>query len=172
MNILTANIAVYLTRYAVLIRQFFKNKYIVLFITSLKWALFAYAFYILQGYGATICYMYLIIYEAMKKFKMNKNVFINLIIFLSSLLILYFSGKYYLFYILPFIALFINMVIKPLFKSKYKKYFNALINIIVCIYSYNYYLYVLFIFKLFQIIFPAVGCSIKSLTDYTNRKIN
>ena len=172
MNILTANIVVYLTRYAALIRQFFKNKYIVLFIESLKWALFAYVFYILKGYGVTLCYMYLIIYEAMKKFKMNKNVLINLLVFLTSLLFLYFSGKYYLFYVLPFVALFINMVLKTLFKNKYNKYFDVLINIIICVYSYKYRLYVLFIFKLFEIIFPAVGCSIKSLTDYTNKKIN
>ena len=172
MDILTTNIVVYLTRYAALIRQFFKNKYIVLFIESLKWTLFAYAFYILKGYGVTICYMYLIIYEAMKKFKMNKNVLINLLVFLTSLLILYFSGNYYLFYILPFIALFINMVLKILFKNKYNKYFDVLINIIICVYSYKYRLYVLFIFKLFEIIFPVAGGSVKSLTDFANKKIN
>ena len=174
MDILIANVIIYLTRYAVIIRQFFKSKYVYLLMEMLKWEIYAYAFSLVGGYSATLCYMFLILYEAMKFTLMNKNILIDLLMFIIPASFIYLSGKYNIIFLLPFMALFINMVLKPILK-KYKKdnkYVNMSIDLLICIYSYNYHLIVLFIFKLFQIIFPILGTSIKSLTDFTNKKIN
>lgn len=174
MNYIAANIIVYLMRYAIVVRQFFKNKYIYLLMNILKWEILAYAFSLVGGYNATLCYMFLIVYEVMKFTNMSKNILIDVLMFIIPASFIYLSGKYHIMFLLPFIALFINMVLKQIL-HKYKKdnkYMDMLINLLACIYSYNYHLYVLFIFKLFQIIFPIVGTSIKGVTDFANKKIN
>lgn len=174
MNILVANVIVYLTRYAIIIRQFFKSKYVNLLMEILKWEILAYAFSLVGGYSATLCYMFLIVYEVMKFTLMSKNILIDILTFIIPASFIYLSGKYNIIFLLPFIALFVNMVLKPIL-HKYKKdskYINISIDVLMCIYSYNYHLYVLFIFKLFQIIFPIVGTSVKSLTDFANKRIN
>ena len=85
MNILLANIIVYLTRYAFMIRQFFKNYYIKTTIGALKWAVIAYAFFLVDGFYGTICYTALLIYELLKMLKLNKYILINTLLFIISL---------------------------------------------------------------------------------------
>lgn len=174
MNILYANIIVYLTRYAVLIRQFFKSKYVYALTEVLKWEILAYSFSLVKGYSAVICYMFLIVYEVMKFTLVNKSILIDLIVFLIAASFIYLSKKYSIFHLLPFIALFINMVLKPILKKvkKENKYTTMSIDLLMCIYAYKYQLYVLFIFNLFKIIFPIIGSSIKNVTDFANKRIN
>lgn len=173
MDILLSNIIVYLTRYVAIARQFFKSKYIKLGIDILKWEIMAYAFTLVGGYSATLCYMYLIVYEVMKFTQVSKVTLFDIAVYLTCVAFIYFSHKYNIIFLLPFIALFINMVLKPIFKNKlkYHIYFNMLIDLAICIYSYKYHLYVLFIFNVFKIVFPIIGGSIKNITDYANKKI-
>ena len=175
MNILAANAIVYLNRYLVFLRQLFvKHKYAYLLVDILKWEILAYAFSLVGGYSATLCYMFLIVYEVMRFTLMNKNILIDILMFIIPASFIYLSGKHGIIFLLPFISLFINMVVKPLLK-KYKKenkYPDILIDLLMCIYAYKYYLIVLFIFELFKVIFPIVGSSIKNITDFTNKKIN
>lgn len=173
MDILAANVIVYLTRYAVIIRQFFKSNYVRLLIEILKWEILAYSFSLVKGYTATLCYMFLIIYEVMKFTKMNKSILIDILMYLLFASFIYLGGKYSIFHLLPYIALFLNMVLKPIL-NKYKKnteFVSMIIDLLICIYAYRFSLYVLFIFNVFKIIFPILGTSIKSLTDFANKRI-
>ena len=80
MNILAANAIVYLNRYLVFLRQLFvKHKYAYLLVDILKWEILAYAFSLVGGYSATLCYMFLIVYEVMKFTLMNKNILIDIL---------------------------------------------------------------------------------------------
>ena len=141
-------------------------------IDSLKWAIIAYSFYMVGGYTATLCYMLLIVYEVMKLKKLHKNIFLNLILFLTSVIFLYLGGKYNLMTILPIISLFLYTVINAIYKYKYNKYVTFIVNLLIAVYSYNYMLYVLFVYKVMEIVFPFAGGSIKKVTDYFNKKIN
>lgn len=174
MDILAANVIVYLTRYAILIRQFFKSKYVYLLMNILKWEIFSYAFSLVKGYTGTLCYMFLIVYEVMKFTLMNKNILIDVMMYILFASFIYLGGKYSIIHLLPYIALFINMVLKPIFKQikKDNKYINISIDLLICIYAYHYHLIVLFIFNIFKIIFPIIGTSIKSVTDFANKRIN
>ena len=125
MNILVANVIVYLTRYAIIIRQFFKSKYVNLLMEIFKWEILAYAFSLVGGYSATLCYMFLIVYEVMKFTLMSKNVLIDILTFIIPASFIYLSEKYNIIFLLPFIALFINMVLKPIL-HKSKKSFKLL----------------------------------------------
>ncbi|MBR5663012.1 MAG: hypothetical protein IKX00_05175 [Bacilli bacterium] len=175
MNILLANVIVYLNRYLVFFKSLFiKHKYAYLLIDILKWEILAYAFSLVGGYSATLCYMFLIVYEVMKFTLMNKNILIDILVFIIPASFIYLSGKHGIIFLLPFIALFINMVIKPILR-KYKKdnkYTDILIDLLICIYAYQYKLIVLFIFELFKVIFPVVGTSIKNITTFANKRIN
>lgn len=172
MNILYANIIVYLTRYVTILRCFFRNKTIKLLIDMFKWGVIAYAFTLVKGYSVTLCYMFLIVYEVMKFIKINKIILFDIAIFMICASFIFFSNRFSLFYLLPYVALFINMVLKPMLKPKYKKYNDFLINIIICAFSYYYHIYVLFIFRLLSLIFPMVGASVKKITNYTDMKTN
>jgi hypothetical protein len=172
MNIILANVIVYLTRYAFFIRHLFRNYYIKTTIGALKWAVIAYAFSLVGGYYAVICYTALIVYELLKMLKLNKYILINTLLYVTSLSFIYFTKEYGVISLLPFGALFIKIILKPILKNKDNKYTDLIINLIICVYSYKYYLIVLFIYKVFEILFPAIGNTIKGITDYTNKKTN
>ena len=153
---------------------FKKSKYAYLLVDILKWEILAYAFSLVKGYSATLCYMFLILYEVMKFTKMNKNILIDTLMFIIPASFIYLSGKHSLIFLLPFIALFINMVIKPILRkyNKDTKHFDILIDLLIAIYAYKYHLIVLFIFEVFKIVFPIIGSSIKNITNFANKRIN
>ena len=170
MNIIFANIIVYFTRYAFMIRHFFKNYYIRTTLGVLKWACIAYAFTLVDGFYGTICYLALMIYELLKMFKLNRYIFINTALFILSLSFVYITKIYGVFALLPFVALFVKIILKPILKNKDNRYTDLIIDLVICVYSYKYYLFVLFIFKVFEILFPTIANSIKGITDYTNKR--
>lgn len=172
MNILLANIIIYLTRYAFFIRHLFKNYYIKTTIGALKWAVIGYAFSLVNGYYGLICYTALIIYELLKMLKLSKYILVNSLLFILAISFIYFNREYGVINLLLFIALFIKIILKPMLKNKDNKYTDFIINLIICVYSYKYHLYVLFIYKVFDILFPAIGNTIKGVTDYANKRIN
>ena len=86
MEILFANLIVYLTRYAFIIRHFFRNYYIKKSLGILKWACIAYAFTLVNGFYGTICYLFLMIYELLTMLNLNKNILVNAILFSLSLI--------------------------------------------------------------------------------------
>lgn len=171
MNVITANIIIYLTRYAYFIRALFKNRYIRILIDILKWGIFAYAFFLVKGYSATLCYLALIIYEAFKVNKITSHYIFKVLLFLLTVSTIYIAKKYSFIILLPYVALFLFLIIKPLFKkAKQKNIVDIICNVIICIVSYNYQLYVLFVFKVMEIAFPAIGNTLRGITEYTNKR--
>lgn len=173
MEILYANILCYLIRYAQFIKIFFKNKVLKYFVDVCKYFIIAYSLYLVKGYMGSICYIFIPAIIFIEDFLKEKNIILRFIISFIVGFILFFSKDYSYLSILIYIAFVTHSLLEQFpKKNSVITYMEYISNILICVYSFNYNLYILFIYKVFDISFPIVSKYLKKTVNHINKKIS
>lgn len=167
-DLLNMNGFVLLGNFILILRMFFKGNFMKYLITILKYALYAYGLYLVKGYVGTLFYLMFIPIFLYQKFKMQKNIFIKLLLTAPVIYFMYITGVKDVFNILPFVAAFIEIWLVPVLINNKKAISRSIRCILLMIYFYHNNLILLFILETLDLAFIYGYIFIEKIVKFSN----
>lgn len=170
-KIMYANIFVALVYQLRFFLYLYNSKKSIYYKLIFTYAAYAFAFYLAGGSAGLMLYTILASINIMHLFKINKDVILKLCFTILCMYLYWYSKDYTFINNMPYIALVLHLWLKPHTKKIINGYVVYLEKLLIIIYAYNYKLYIMAIYEIYQLAFLIISKYLKKYVSFFQKKI-